>query len=167
MSPVRKATDKAEKKTLSDVRKYGLHVINVLEDENGPGFSYSIGLFENYGHPEIIIIGLRQDLAHTLLNNMAYDIKEGEAFNSGQYYDSVLDGYHCYFGKVSKSHYKDYVGWALWFYQGTDFPLVQCVYPTVSGKFPWDEDFPEDARWHCQLLTRVPNKKNQKTSGAR
>ncbi|HLA94529.1 MAG TPA: DUF4262 domain-containing protein, partial [Pyrinomonadaceae bacterium] len=116
----------------------------------------SVGLFENYAHPEIIIIGLKPELAHLLLNNMAFDIKEGKTFASGEFHEGVLDDFLCYFGDVPKSKYREFVGWATWFYQGDEFPLLQCVYPTVSGKFPWAPDFPEDARWFCQLLTQAP-----------
>jgi hypothetical protein len=51
---------------------HGLQVQHVLEDEIGPAFSYSVGLFKSYGHPEIIMVGLKQQLAHTLINNMAH-----------------------------------------------------------------------------------------------
>ena len=153
---MRTPKDKQEKKAVDDIRKYGLHVINVAEDTQGPEFAYSIGLFENYAHPEIIIVGLKQQLAHTLLNNMAYDIKSGSTFASGQFHENVLDDFLCYFGDVPKSKYKDYVGWASWFYEGDRFPLLQCVYPTITGKFPWEPDFPEETLWFCPLLTEPP-----------
>lgn len=153
---VKSASDKAEQKALDDIRKYGIHVISVSEDDVGPGFLYSVGLFESYAHPEIIIVGLKQSLSHTLLNNMAHDIRNGRSFAGGEFHEDVLDEFLCYFGEVPRTYYPEYVGWANWFYEGDDFPLLQCVYPTVSGKFPWEADFPEDARWNCQLLTTPP-----------
>ena len=153
---VKIAKDKGEQKALDDIREYGLHVISVFEDERGPAFAYSIGLFENYAHPEIIIIGLKQPLAHTLLNNMAFDIKEGKTFSTGEFHEDVLEDFLCYFGDVPKSHYPDYAGWASWFYEGDNFPLLQCVYPTVQGIFPWEKNFPEDTRWLCPMLTEPP-----------
>jgi hypothetical protein len=153
---MRKPKDEAEKKAISNIKKYGLHIMHIMEDENNPQFSYSIGLYENYLHPEIIIIGLRHELAKVLLNNMAHDIKNGKIFTIGEYHEDVLDNFLCYFGEVSKSQYQDNVGWARWFYEGDNFPLIQCVYPTVKGKFPWDKDFPEEARFYCKLLTKSP-----------
>jgi hypothetical protein len=150
------ANDDAEQKTLDDIREYGLHIMNVFEDESGPGFAYTIGLFENYAHPEIIIVGLRESLAHILLNNMAFDIKEGKTYSAGTFHENVLDDFLCYFGEVPRGYFHDYVGWARWFYEGDNFPLLQCVYPTVLGKFPWEKDFPEDARWFCPMLTDPP-----------
>ncbi|HQU90846.1 MAG TPA: DUF4262 domain-containing protein, partial [Pyrinomonadaceae bacterium] len=67
-----------------------------------------------------------------------------------------LDDFLCYFGEVPGEHFRDYVGWARWFYQGDNFRLLQCVYPTVHGIFPWENDFPEDTRWHCPMLIDLP-----------
>lgn len=149
---MRTAKDEAERKTLSDIKNHGLHIVHVFEDEENPRFSYTIGLHENYLHPEIIIIGLKHELSHILLNNMAYDIKNGKNFTVGEFHEGVIDDFLCYFGEVPKSEYKELVGWAIWFYDGYDFPLVQCVYPTVGGKFVWDKDFPEDVRFSCKIL---------------
>ena len=153
---MRIATDEAERKALSDIKNHGLHIMQVCAGEESPHFSYSIGLHESYLHPEIIIIGLKQELAQLLLNNMAYDIKNGKNFTSGEFHNNVLDDFLCYFDDVPRSKYKDYVGWAIWFYEGYDFPLIQCVYPTVAGKYVWEKDFPEDARFYCQLLVNPP-----------
>lgn len=153
---IKKAADRFEQKALDDIRDHGLHIIGVAEDDEAPGFAYSIGLFENYAHPEIIIIGLKQDLAQLLLNNMAFDIKEGKTFAAGEFHEGVLDDFLCYFGEVPKKHFGEFVGWARWYYEGDNFRLIQCVYPTIKGKFPWEKDFPEDARWYRQMLTDPP-----------
>src|SRR5688500_10120003 len=104
---MRVARDKSEQKTLDNVRKFGLEVVYVGEDDEGPGFAYSIGLFENYAHPEVIIVGLRRELSHTVLNNIAYDIKNGKSFTSGEFHEDVLDDFLCYFGNVPKEKYRD------------------------------------------------------------
>jgi Domain of unknown function (DUF4262) len=33
------------------------------------------------------------------------------------------------------------MGWALWYYDGDDFPVVQTVYPDLQNRFPEDEGF--------------------------
>lgn len=153
---MRTAKDDAERKTLLDVKKHGLQIIHVFGNEDHPHFSYTVGLFESYLHPEIIIIGLKRELAQVLLNNMAYDIKNGKNYTVGEFHEGVIDDFLCYFGEVPKSKYKESVGWAIWFYEGCDFPLIQCVYPTVSGKFAWEKDFPEDAIFFCKMLVEPP-----------
>lgn len=60
--------DRAEKKCLDDIEKYGCHIIHVFEEGELPPFSYSVGLERSIGRPELIIIGLRRELAHYMIN---------------------------------------------------------------------------------------------------
>jgi len=148
--------DKAEQKIVDDVKRYGVHIMQVFGDEEFPEFSYTIGLYESYKHPEVIIIGLKNDLSKVLLNNVNYDIKNGKEYLPGQFYNGVLDDFPCYFGTASPTNQDFPTGFANWYYKDKDFPLLQCVCPTVKGKFPWDEDFPEDARFYFPLLIKPP-----------
>jgi hypothetical protein len=72
--------DKGDEKLLNDIEKYGWHVVKVMEDDRGPRFAYSVGLYKTYNHPKIIIIGLKLDLAHVLINNIGEDIKNGKIY---------------------------------------------------------------------------------------
>jgi len=153
---MKKARDEGESQVISDIKKYGVHIVQVMEDEEHPRFAYTIGLFENYLHPEVIIIGLKDELTEILLNNIAYDVKNGKTYTANEFHEGVLDDFLCYFGEVPKSEYKDYVGWAIWFYKGDAFPLVQCVYPTVTGIFPWEKNFPEDTKFLAKMITEMP-----------
>lgn len=130
----------------NDIKEYGLQVLHVLEDETGPGFSYSVGLYKNYSHPEIIMIGLKQQLAHTLINSMANDIKEGKVFVPLTFEANILNNFNCYIVEVDKANYDSYVGQAQQYYDGEEFPLVQCVYPTVKGIYPWEDEWPEEIK---------------------
>ena len=126
-----------------NINLYGLQVQHVLEDEAGPAFSYSVGLFKSYGHPEIIMVGLKQQLAHTLINNMAHDIKEGKVFAPLTFAEDILDDFDCFIVEVDKVNYDNYVGQAQNYYGNDDFPLIQCIYPTVKGIYPWEDEWPE------------------------
>jgi len=138
--------DKSEKKVIDGIRQFGWHIINVTEDENGPGFSYSIGLFKTFNHPEILIVGLKLELSQILINNIGYDIKNGRIYESGQFYDGILDNFKCSMVNVSPDYYKTYVGFGIWYYDNSNFPLMQCIYPTIKGFYPWEKDWPEDLR---------------------
>lgn len=140
----------------ANIEKSGCHVMHIMEHPDYPGFSYTIGLYKRFNHPEVIIIGLKQELSHVLLNNMAYEIERGRTFVSDEYHEGVLDNFLCYFGDVPKKEYKMHVGWGIWFYGDSNFPLMQCVPPTVEGKFPWDKNFPEDAEFSLKVITNLP-----------
>lgn len=142
----KKKYSKSDQKLIDDIEEYGLHIIHVIEDEVGPGFSYSVGLYHTYKHPEIIIVGLKQELSHIIINEISERIKKGESFNVRYFYSGLIDDFDCYFIDVYKSHYKDYVGYALWFYEPIDFPLIQCIYPTIKGIYPWQPEWPESLK---------------------
>jgi len=138
------AKDKFEEKAISDINEYGLHIINVMEDEDLPGFSYSVGLWHTYKHPEILIIGLKNELAMWILNEIAHRNKNGlEQLQPQHHYDGFIENHQCKFFTIPQHHYKNYVGWNLWLYNGDDFPLLQCVWPTTDGVFPYEEDAPD------------------------
>ena len=148
---------KSMERTKANIKNHGLHVIKVLEDENNPPFGYSIGLFETYRHPEILIIGLKLDFIHSLINTIADEIKEGTAFENGKYYSEILDDFNCYFTTVENSHYEEYVQQAINFYKGSDFPLLQCIYPTVKNIYPWQMEWPADITHLQPVLGKAPN----------
>ncbi|WP_207421171.1 DUF4262 domain-containing protein [Desertivirga brevis] len=154
---------KGYEKLLSNIEEYGLHVVHVLEDDKGPGFTYSIGLFHNYQHPEIIMIGLKKDLAHILINNIGFDLKEGRIYKGGTFYSDILDDYECLMIDVDAKYYDEYVGQAIRFYKNNNFPLLQCVYPTVKGVYPWEDSWPEDIR-HLQPILGDIDKENRNIS---
>ena len=134
--------DEANKEILENIDKYGLTVRYVFDNKENFQFSYSIGLYKTYQHPEIIMIGLKQELMHIIINNLAEDIKNGKRYDAYSWSPDVLDGFECYFIEVDKANYDEYVGGNLWLYNGNEFPLLQCIYPTVKGIYPWEKEWP-------------------------
>ena len=139
--------DAAEAKLLADVAKYGWHVMGVTEDDEGPAFAYSIGLYRTWQHPEIIIFGLGHDVMHQMINNIVHEIKNAHRFADGDESGEIIQGYDVTFRTVPVSNYKDYFGYALWFYNGFGFPALQCLWPDCYGRYPWDDEYPESMRW--------------------
>lgn len=133
--------DDIERRILQNVAAAGCHVIKVMEDESGPGFAYSVGLFHNYSHPEILIVGLELDLMHGIINNLRDDIRHGEMFQAHTRVPGILEGFDCIFRQVSRAHYAPLLGAGRWFYGGDEFPAIQCIWPDMEGNFPWEEKF--------------------------
>ncbi len=67
----------ADARALANIEKYGLHVISVLGDDEHTPFTYSIGIEQSLGMPELIMIGLKSDVAHSAINECYWQIKEG------------------------------------------------------------------------------------------
>jgi hypothetical protein len=133
--------DDRDRKVLADITRVGWTVIGVLEDEEGPGFAYSIGLFHTLGHPEVLILGLRPQVAHQLVNDMGEAIRKGQRFEAGQRYEEIAAGFPLAFVEMDKRYYREYLGYAGWFYQGPDFPVLQCIWPDKQGVFPWESGY--------------------------
>ncbi|MEO7984136.1 MAG: DUF4262 domain-containing protein [Bacteroidota bacterium] len=111
----RQDLSEGDKKLINDINEYGLHVIRVMEDESGPAFTYSVGLYHSYKHPEVLIIGLKQELSHSIINEIGERIKNGESFEAGKSYPGFIEGFDCCFLNIKKEFYKEYVGYSLWF----------------------------------------------------
>jgi len=144
--------DEYHRKTLENIEKFGLSVQYVFDNKENFQFSYSIGLYQTYQHPEIIMIGLGQDLMHHVINNLAEDIRNGKRYDAYSWSPDVLDGFECYFIEVDKANYDEYVLGDIRLYGGNNFPLLQCVYPTTNGIYPWEDTWPDDYKKLQPLL---------------
>lgn len=125
---------------LSEVDKHKWVVFNIV-DESLPPFSYTVGLYKTFGHPEIIISGLKYESAHAILNVIGSDVEIGITRNTDSIYDDVLDGYPCLFKTVDRNLYDDYFGRAIVYYENCDFPVLQCVWPDLENRFPGDNGY--------------------------
>ena len=137
-----------------NIEKYGCHLTLIEEDNYLPAFVYSIGLFKKFGHPEIICFGLKTDVTASIINYACDLIKNGETFITGKLYRGFLEGYEIQFLKVDKEYYQNYVGYAGWFYDYFEFPLLQLVWPDKQNNFPWDKEFNIDWIYKQPLLDR-------------
>lgn len=136
--------DEEERKALSDIEEYGCHILHVLEEDELPGFSYSIGIQKTTGQPELIVTGLRQHLAHWIINEYNTRIRNGEAFLPDNYYDGFIENYPVTFKQVQEKKYAEYLGWARWLYDGNGFNTLQLIYPSKFGLWPWDKEAPKE-----------------------
>lgn len=136
---------KSEQQVLDNIEKYGYNIMHIAENFKGaveePAFSYSIGLYQKFRLPEVLIIGLDQELRHTLIDNISIDYQEGKALEVGALNADIVEHFKCLVLEVEKKFYPEYLGWARWFYKGDDFPVVQIIYPDLMGLFPWEKDF--------------------------
>jgi len=130
-------------KVLREIHTDGWQITGVLagEQEREPDFAYSIGFFHSLGHPEVILFGLPLDTCMRAVNVIGIDVRSGMRFEPGRVYAGILKDPHlCCFREVDAKHYRDHVGYALWFYESDPFPLLQCFWSDVNGRFPWDDD---------------------------
>ncbi len=135
-----------EVKLLDNIERFGCHILSVTEDALGPGWSYSIGFYDLYCQPEILISGLKPELAQSVLNSIQDRIADGLIIREGLRQGELLGGVDCEFREVEwRPELRGVVGHASWFYGESRFPVFQCIYPDLQNIFPWEKDF--DVSW--------------------
>lgn len=150
------ASDPTDQRLIDNVAKYGWHCTNILEEAGSPPWAFSIGFFHTWQFPELIAVGFRRDTAHAVLNSVAEMLKAGAPLDLNGPSDDLLEGHTCRFIAVPKDNYREYVGFARWFYQGDEFPLYQLVWPSKLGHFPWDTQATSDFKKWQPLLGPAP-----------
>ena len=135
--PRTSAMDSGEQKVLDDVHKFGWHCVKVLGDAQHEQFTYTIGLFHSYGHPELLIYGLPHDVAHAVLSIAAEAAASGKGLDLSVPTNKLLEGYACVFVPVPLAEYAEHFGSARWYYEGDHFSVQQVAWPSKEGLFPW------------------------------
>lgn len=143
--------DRAE--IVENIEKHHCHIVMVIGDHL-PGFAYSIGLFESFGHPEIICFGMDLSMMAELINDACDSIKQGNTFGTYIPYPDFLEGVDVKFVTVDQSFYGDYFNFAINYYGDENFPAMQMVWPDKENKFPWEENFYEPWKFQQPLLDR-------------
>jgi hypothetical protein len=134
-----KIVDPNEEVILEHIKEYGWHAALVPESDDQPRFAYSIGLFQRYQQPELILFGLPHDLMHDMISDYEKMLAAKTPPSLNERIASLLEGYDCIFKEVLPKHLREYFGYGLWFYKGP-FPAIQCIWPDKAGKFPWEDD---------------------------
>jgi hypothetical protein len=129
-----------DERTIRHIEEFGCSVVNVTRTKYGHGWSYTVGIFDTCGNPEIITIGLPPETAHFALNGAARLSREGVDLTKGRHRDLVGE-VECEFRPVDRKWIVQLMGWALWYYDGPDFPVLQAVYPDLENRFPEEEKF--------------------------
>ena len=135
--------DESEQKAIDDIDEYGCHVLHVMEEENLARFTYSIGIYRKTGKPELVITGLDNEIAHWAINEYNARILNGKKFEVNKFYSGFLEGFDVTFKEVEEKHYDEHFGWGLWYYKDKNFPVLQLIFPTTSGVWPWEKDASE------------------------
>lgn len=154
--PFPPAETPAERQVVADIGEYGWHCIQVA-DEHHPehaaenaalpphevydaAFSYTVGVWRTFGHPELILVG-RWAHAHAYLNVIVEMVREGGRFAPGDRTDEVLQGYEVEFGSVSDARRLELLTWADWANLREPFEALQVILPDRAGRWPADPEY--------------------------
>lgn len=142
--------DQEDAHIASIIREYGWFIQYVGGDtcvrpgcgcpkQGGPPFAYTVGLF-GLAHPELLILGVPQDTAAGVLNNLGKQVREGNPLVAGQLVDFEAWPHRIIPEEVPNPG--DIAFAANRFYQRpaeASVPLLQLSYDDILGKFPWED----------------------------
>jgi Domain of unknown function (DUF4262) len=136
----RQPEEEADEILFRNVRTHGCHIIRIPSDEQGPGYAFSIGLFANYCHAELIVFGVDRNHEAGVINDVRDRVAAGRTFAAGDVCGDLRADRCACFVEVPLQAYQDYLGTAIWFYAKSPrpFPCLQIVWPDLAGRFPWE-----------------------------
>lgn len=126
---------------------YGWYGMGVGSDGTHPPFHYTIGLWKNYQHPELIVVGLDPVIGHAIHQLVIeLHVKQGEKLDCDELYDDIAEGYLTAFRPVTPENIAEYLCWAVVYYGDESFPAWQTVMPDPESRFPWDDGYSMSAQ---------------------
>ncbi len=138
------ALDDNEKKFVADIREHGWFGTNVFAESDEPGFYYTTGFWVTLGKPELIVFGLKSEIAHAVLWDVFRALRDGKVLLMRRRTADVFGNHQACLFSMDRSHYPKYLGWSRWFYGSDEFPSVQLVWPDRRDVFPWEPGFDPD-----------------------
>jgi len=144
-----------DQRVAEDVAKFGCHVISVFDpEEKLPNFSYSVGIEESSSAPEAIVIGVKPALGHAMINEYNDQVRKGVKFKRGILYPGFLEGFEIFIEPAKSSLLSEYTLGCSRYYSGAAYSVVQLIYPTTTGLWPWQASASEWFRANQPMLGR-------------
>ena len=134
-----------DRRVASNVQEHGCHVVSVFHPEKKhPDFTYSIGIQETSGVPEAIVVGLSSKLGGFIINEYNRQVRAGKRFRRGRPYEGFLEGFSVYIEPARPKALGEYTIGCDRYYKEKAFSVVQIVWPSTSGVWPWQR---EASKW--------------------
>lgn len=145
-----------EERISADVARNGWSCLNIRDGR--PPFAYSVGLTFTFGHPELVVFGLREENPG-LLKVLVSHLRKGRRFSAGTRHDDLLAGVPLFVQDVHPAWHPRFLGYAMGYCREQGRPgeleALQVFWPDKQGKFPHDGDC--DPAWaRAQPLLRLP-----------
>ena len=107
------------------------------EPTDEPDFAYTVGLWHQRRHPELLISGLpRPEVMHRALNDLSRLVIGGQRLQPGGLYEDVLAGVPVTVEELTGQTCARTVTWSAWFHR-REVPALQVVWPDREGVFAW------------------------------
>jgi hypothetical protein len=147
-----------DRRVAADVDKYGWHCLSVaprVGDEGTP-FTYTIGLFATYQHPELMVFGLG-DKSYGVLSECVSLIKGGKRLPVNERIPDILtNDYDVFLRPILKNYFPEYLGTAERYYGRREFPAYVLFWPNTKNLFMWESDDPPSQAIELEIVEKLP-----------
>lgn len=132
---------KQHKKISKNIKEHGWQFQFVFDENNEKvDFAYSIGFEETFSHPEIMIFGLKKETMHTILADIAYELKGGAKFIPNNRIPDVISGELDVMFKPLKNEFNaEFTGIASEYYD-KPFRVLVMLWPDRNNVLPNEEN---------------------------
>lgn len=141
-------------KIAKEIEQYGWTVIALDATDYLPSFAYTLGLWKNYQHPEIIAFGLPVTMLHTVLNEAGNMIQSGQKLELQKQYSEFFENGQACFIPVHDDNFSDYFNYAIELNGTKVFPACELIWTDRNLKFPCEEGFEVEFKFKQPLLDR-------------
>jgi hypothetical protein len=126
---------------LDDIAEFGWQAM-LIKGSNSDRFAYSVGIYDMFGFPELIVVGLPEETAHSAMQYALEAMQNGVDLTVGRHREIVGD-VEVMFRPVDDRWKGHVMCRADWFYSGEPFPALQLIYPDIENRFQDEEGFNE------------------------
>lgn len=130
-----------EIRLLANIQKDGWQLNAISQNDHAPNWAYSIGIYAQYGQPELVVFGLDFKTMYHIVAQYVALIEEGLIPKDKLTIDGLVEKFPCVVCNVQPQWREKLLLSANWFYHDQDYPALQCFWPDKNGLFPWDERF--------------------------
>ena len=142
----------ADRKIIHDVNTHGWHVMKIMPKGDDPGWALRSVSFGPFRNPRSSFSGWNQKRCTRFSTPLATGCVGGTVLSDGSETAEVLERYRCMFRNVDRFWYRYVLGYATWFYGGSDFPVLQLLWPDKLQRYPWESAFETGLLKHQPLL---------------
>jgi hypothetical protein len=132
--------DAIDRNTIGHVEEHGWSVVQIPEDDLGPGWAFTVGLWHSHRLPELAIFGLEIDTMKACLNVLGRQTADGWPPELGYERSHVIDGDPVLFQTIEPRWYKTFFGTAMAFYRRPPIPFIQVLWADSHQRFPTDPE---------------------------
>jgi hypothetical protein len=141
-----------------DVREHYVHIVWVPAGDgpDEPIFAYTVGLWHQARHPELVITGQKPELMHRSLNDAAEWVRAGHRLTPGMSAEGIIGGFPVAVEALTQQAVHETVTYSGWFHR-TPVDAVQLVWTDLDGIWPWQPGAHELTRDRQPESWRVPS----------